>query len=327
MTEQRRGVVPAAWVTVFAVGWGVFQIWAAIFGPLDALILRPVHVFWAAALTFLLRPGFRRGTNPSMGWTDVALAVLSVSVAVYVLSQHTRLIERTAYIDSVEPADYFFGILGLLLVLEGCRRLVGVSLSVVALFFVAYAFAGPYIPGIFGHRGMSVSHFVELEFISNPPHGMFGLITGVTAEMVFYFIMFGAFLDRSGGGRLFTDFAYALTGRTRGGPAKAAVVSSSLFGTISGSAVGNVLITGTFTIPLMKRHRVPCPYGRSHRGGGVHRRATHAAGHGGRGLPPGPGGGCTLSRGGSGGRAAGGLVLLLHLHQRGSRGAQARNAG
>ena len=257
MTEQRRGVVPAAWVTVFAVGWGVFQIWAAIFGPLDALILRPVHVFWAAALTFLLRPGFRRGTNPSMGWTDVALAVLSVSVAVYVLSQHTRLIERTAYIDSVEPADYFFGILGLLLVLEGCRRLVGVSLSVVALFFVAYAFAGPYIPGIFGHRGMSVSHFVELEFISNPPHGMFGLITGVTAEMVFYFIMFGAFLDRSGGGRLFTDFAYALTGRTRGGPAKAAVVSSSLFGTISGSAVGNVLITGTFTIPLMKRTGFP----------------------------------------------------------------------
>ena len=86
---------------------------------------------------------------------------------------------------------------------------------------------------------------------------MFGLITGVTAEMVFYFIMFGAFLDRSGGGRLFTDFAYAITGRTRGGPAKAAVVSSSLFGTISGSAVGNVLITGTFSIPLIKRTGFP----------------------------------------------------------------------
>ena len=258
MTEQQRGVVPATWIAAFAVGWCVFQLWTAFFGPVDNLILRPVHVFWAAALTFLLRPGFRRGATPQpTGWTDVALAALSVSVAIYALSQHTRIIERTAYIDSVTPADYFFGILGLLLVLEGARRLVGVSLSLVALFFIAYAFAGPYMPGILHHRGVSFHHFLELEFLSNPPDGMFGLVTGVSAEMVFYFIMFGAFLDRSGGGRLFTDFAYAITGRTRGGPAKAAVVSSSLFGTISGSAVGNVLITGTFTIPLMKRTGFP----------------------------------------------------------------------
>ena len=257
MTEERRGVVPAAWVAVFAVGWCVFQIWVALFGPVDNLILRPVHVFWGAALTFLFRPGFRRGTTQCTGWTDVALAVLSVGVAIYALSQHTRLIERMSYIDSVGPADYFFAILGLLLVLEGSRRLVGMGLSLVALFFVGYAFAGPYMPGILGHRGMSLTHFVELEFLSNPPDGMFGLITGVSAEMVFFFIMFGAFLDRSGGGRLFTDFAYAMTGKTRGGPAKAAVVSSSLFGTISGSAVGNVLITGTFTIPLMKRTGFP----------------------------------------------------------------------
>ena len=258
MTEQQRGVVPATWIAAFAVGWCVFQLWTAFFGPVDNLILRPVHVFWAAALTFLLRPGFRRGATPQpTGWTDVALAALSVSVAIYALSQHTRIIERTAYIDSVTPADYFFGILGLVLVLEGARRLVGVSLSLVALFFIAYAFAGPYMPGILHHRGVSFHHFLELEFLSNPPDGMFGLVTGVSAEMVFYFIMFGAFLDRSGGGRLFTDFAYAITGRTRGGPAKAAVVSSSLFGTISGSAVGNVLITGTFTIPLMKRTGFP----------------------------------------------------------------------
>ncbi len=257
MSGRTRDLVPAVWVSAFAVAWAVFQIWVAFFGPVDNLVLRPVHVFWAAALTFLLRPGFRKTANPRVGWDDAALAVLSVAVGAYVLSQHTRLIERTAYVDSVEPADYVAGILAVLLVLEGSRRLVGISLSLVAVGFIVYAFAGQYMPGIFAHRGITLDHFIELEILSNPPDGMFGMITGVSAEMVFYFIMFGAFLDRSGGGRLFTDFAYAVTGRARGGPAKAAIVSSSLFGTISGSAVGNVLITGTFTIPLMKRTGFP----------------------------------------------------------------------
>lgn len=257
MSDHKRDLMPAAWVSAFAVAWAVFQIWVAFFGPVDNLILRPVHVFWAAALTFLLRPGFRKTPNPRIGWDDVALALLSIAVGVYMLSQHTRLIERTAYVDSVEPADYVVGVLAVLLVLEGSRRLVGISLSLVAVGFIIYAFAGQYMPGIFAHRGITFAHFIELEILSNPPDGMFGMITGVSAEMVFYFIMFGAFLDRSGGGRLFTDFAYAMTGRARGGPAKAAIVSSSLFGTISGSAVGNVLITGTFTIPLMKRTGFP----------------------------------------------------------------------
>ena len=257
MSDQKRDLVPAVWVSTFAVAWAVFQIWVAFFGPVDNLILRPVHVFWAAALTFLLRPGFRKKEASRISWDDIILVVLSIAVCVYILSEHTRLIERTAYVDSVERADYVVGIVAVLLVLEGSRRLVGISLSLVAIGFIVYAFAGEYMPGIFAHRGITLDHFIELEFLSNPPNGMLGMIVGVSAEMVFYFIMFGAFLDRSGGGRLFTDFAYAVTGRARGGPAKAAIVSSSLFGTISGSAVGNVLITGTFTIPLMKRTGFP----------------------------------------------------------------------
>ena len=192
MSDHKRDLMPAAWVSAFAVAWAVFQIWVAFFGPVDNLILRPVHVFWAAALTFLLRPGFRKTPNPRIGWDDVALALLSVAVGVYILSQHTRLIERTAYVDSVELADYIVGIVAVLLVLEGSRRLVGISLSLVAVGFIIYAFAGQYMPGIFAHRGITLDHFIELEILSNPPDGLFGMITGVSAEMVFYFIMFGA---------------------------------------------------------------------------------------------------------------------------------------
>jgi len=190
-----------------------------------------------------------------VGWFDVGCALAAAITCAYILSQHERIIYRIAYVDAVYPADYFFAFLALALLLEACRRLVGVSLSLVALIFIVYAFAGRYAPGIFAHRGISLRHFVDLQFLSTD--GLFGLPTGVSADMVFYFIMFGAFLERSGGGQLFTDIAFAVTGRMRGGPAKAAVVSSSLLGTISGTAVGNVLITGSFTIPLMKRSGFP----------------------------------------------------------------------
>lgn len=244
-----------AWVSAFAVGWSLFQVWAVVFGPLDSLVVRPVHVLWAAALTFLLRPGFRRNPDGAVGWSDLVCATASAATCLYILSQHERILYRIAYVDAVHPLDYFFAFLALVLLLEACRRLVGVSLSLVALAFIVYAFLGRYAPGVLAHRGISLRHFVELQFLSTD--GLFGLPTGVSADMVFYFIMFGSFLERSGGGQLFTDLAMAMTARMRGGPAKAAVLSSSLFGTISGTAVGNVLVTGSFTIPLMKRTGFP----------------------------------------------------------------------
>jgi len=147
--------------------------------------------------------------------------------------------------------DIFLGVSLVVLLMEACRRTVGLSLTVIAILFVAYGFAGQFMPGLLAHRGLSIERFVDLQVLS--PNGIFGLPIGVSAELVFYFILFGAFLERSGGGELFSDLAYSVTGRVRGGAAKTSVVSSALYGTISGSAVANVVVDGMITIPLMKR--------------------------------------------------------------------------
>jgi TRAP transporter 4TM/12TM fusion protein len=147
--------------------------------------------------------------------------------------------------------DIFLGVSLVILLLEACRRTVGLSLTLIAIVFIAYAFAGRYMPGLLAHRGINIERFVDLQVLS--PNGIFGLPIGVSAELVFYFILFGAFLERSGGGELFSDLAYSVTGRVRGGAAKTCVVSSALYGTISGSAVANVVVDGMITIPLMKR--------------------------------------------------------------------------
>ncbi|MDH4267130.1 MAG: TRAP transporter permease, partial [Deltaproteobacteria bacterium] len=155
------------------------------------------------------------------------------------------------FVHSPTLMDIWLGISLVILLLEACRRVVGLTLTLIAGLFITYGFAGQYMPGLLAHRGLSIERFVDLQVLS--PNGIFGLPIGVSAELVFYFILFGAFLERSGGGELFTDLAYSAAGRVRGGAAKASVVSSALYGTISGSAVANVVITGQFTIPLMKK--------------------------------------------------------------------------
>ena len=139
----------------------------------------------------------------------------------------------------------------LILVLEASRRAVGNIITLLALFFIVYAFVGPYLGGLFNHRGVTLSRLIDLQFLS--PNGIFGVPVSVAANYVFYFVLFGAFLEVSGGGKLFIDIAYKLTKRGKGGPAKAAVLSSGFMGSISGSAVANVVTTGIFTIPLMKK--------------------------------------------------------------------------
>jgi TRAP transporter 4TM/12TM fusion protein len=138
-----------------------------------------------------------------------------------------------------------------LLLLEVCRRTVGYSLTIVVVVFILYGFWGSNLPGLLGHRGISLEKFIDLQAFSSG--GIYGLPVGVSAEMVFYFILFGTFLERSGGGALFTDLAMLVTGKFRGGAAKMSVVASGLYGTISGSAVANVSVVGMFTIPLMKK--------------------------------------------------------------------------
>jgi TRAP transporter 4TM/12TM fusion protein len=211
-----------------------------------------VHVGATLAIAFLLISWQRRrGPDDPVPIFDVVLAFAALSCAAYFATQGQRVAERIEGVDDVFPLDIAFGILLIVLLLEGCRRVAGLVLSVVTTVFIVYVFAGPYIPGALGHRGMSLERFIDLQVLSTS--GIFGTPISASAHMVFYFVIVGAFLERSGAGKLFVDIAYGMTARTWGGAGKAAVVASGLFGTISGSAVANVLLSGLMTIPLMKR--------------------------------------------------------------------------
>lgn len=211
-----------------------------------------IHVGAAIAIVFLIigRSARRKADEP-VPLIDVAGALLAVACAVYFFFQGQRVSERIEGVDEVFQLDYVFGLLLIALLLEACRRVAGAVLMLLAGLFIAYVFLGPYLPEMLAHRGMSLKRFVDLQVLST--QGIFGTPISASAHMVFYFVLVGAFLERSGAGQLFVDLAYCVTGRAWGGAAKASVISSGLFGTVSGSAVANVLVDGIITIPLMKR--------------------------------------------------------------------------
>lgn len=211
-----------------------------------------VHVGATTAITFLII-GFRsrRKGDEAVPLIDIVLATLALACAVYLAFQGHRVSERIEGVDEVFFWDKVFGTLLILLLLEACRRVAGTVLMVLAALFIGYVFLGPWLPGGLAHRGMSFMRFIDLQVLST--QGIFGTPISASAHMVFYFVIVGAFLERSGAGQLFVNLAYCVTGRAWGGAAKASVVSSGLFGTVSGSAVANVLVDGIITIPLMKR--------------------------------------------------------------------------
>ena len=211
-----------------------------------------IHVGATTAIAFLTI-GFRnrRKDGEDVPLADVVLALLALVCAVYFAFQGHRVSERIEGVDPVFFWDKVFGTLLVLLLLEACRRTAGIVLMVLAALFIAYVFAGPYLPGGLAHRGMRYMRFIDLQVLST--QGIFSTPISASAHMVFYFVIVGAFLERSGAGQLFVNLAYCVTGRAWGGAAKASVVSSGLFGTVSGSAVANVLVDGIITIPLMKR--------------------------------------------------------------------------
>jgi TRAP transporter 4TM/12TM fusion protein len=243
----------AAWLAgAIAVAWSLFQIYAGAFALIEPLKFRIVHVAFALALAALhVRAGHEETRAGRFGVFPVAALVIAGGSAIYMLVDYERIVTRIPFVDDVAPLDYVFGLGLVVLVLEVTRRILGLALTLVTVAFIAYGFLGPWIPGALGHRGIPLATFVEVNFLT--PEGLLGVPTGVSAEVVFYFVLFSAVLDASGGGRLFIDLATTVGGRFRGGPAKIAVIASSLFGTINGSAVANVVGTGVFTIPLMKR--------------------------------------------------------------------------
>jgi TRAP transporter 4TM/12TM fusion protein len=252
--QRTSAILRAAdWMAgAIAVSWSLFQIYVGALALVDPFKVRIIHVAFALALASLRIRSADEETRPGRFglFSAVALLVAGGSV-LYVFLDYQRISARMPFVDSVRPLDTVVGVALVLLVLEITRRILGLALTVVTLAFVAYGFLGPWLPGLLAHRGMSLATFAEVNFLTT--EGLLGVPVGVSADVVFYFILFSAVLEACGGGRLFIDLATSVSGRVRGGPAKIAVLASSLFGTISGSAVANVVGTGVFTIPMMKR--------------------------------------------------------------------------
>ncbi|MCM3766369.1 TRAP transporter permease [Neobacillus niacini] len=243
------------WVAIIAIVWSVFQLYQAGVEPLTSQIQRAIHVSFALALTFALVRRWEKSNNILLRNLDFVLVVLSLTSGGYVYFQAERLTSRIQFVGELTVLDYTVCVMVILLLLEASRRTVGKAMTILAVFFLVYAFAGPYFPGMLGHAGLSFKRMTEAMYFSLD--GILGVPVGVATDYVFYFILFASFLEISGGGQLFIDIALKLTKRSKGGPAKAAIVASGGMGSISGSAVANVVGTGIFTIPLMKKVGFP----------------------------------------------------------------------
>jgi len=242
-----------------ALTWALFQMSTASWLLMDSLFVKAFHLAFALALVFLNIPAIKDATNSRWDLRillamkrvtlfDWAMGVLAVATALYIFFDYAGIAERPG-----EPIgrDLIVGVLLIFCMLEATRRVLGPALPLICGFFMAYVFLGPYLPDLFAFKGATLTRFVSQ--ITMDTQGIYGVPLHVSATVVFLFVLFGTMLDRAGGGAFFTRIAIAGLGRYRGGAAKAAVVGSALSGMVSGSSIANVVTTGTFTIPLMKR--------------------------------------------------------------------------
>ena len=243
--------VTARVVMILAVSLSIYQLYTAGIAALTALVQRSIHLGAILSLTFLLRPPFKGARKDKITfWTclDWALVLAAVYCTYYICSNLTAIFERQG--DWL-TSDLIVSIIGTVLVLEACRRVIGFIMTGICIAGILYAHYGPYMPELIIHKGYSIERIATTLWLTT--EGIFGLPIGVAATFVFVFVLFGAFLESTGGGNFFIELAYALTGRFSGGPAKTSVVASGFMGSVSGSAVGNVVATGSFTIPMMKK--------------------------------------------------------------------------
>ncbi|RLL41808.1 TRAP transporter permease [Oceanobacillus piezotolerans] len=247
---RTRNLTGKIGMTVFVImlAFSLFQIYTGAFGQYTAYIQRTVHLGFALVLIFLLFPARKKGNNRKIAWYDCLLVSLSILVCGYWPLFYDTLVQQ---IGGISGAQLIIGGLAILLVLEASRRAVGLPITIIAVAFMLYALFGQYMPGMLAHRGLSLEQLIDSMFFTT--EGILGTPLQVSSTYIFLFLLFGAFLVQTGVGNYFNDLAIAIAGRRIGGPAKVAIFSSALEGTISGSSVANVVQSGSYTIPMMKR--------------------------------------------------------------------------
>lgn len=269
-TRELKGIALKLF-TVMAIFMSLYHLYSSGIKMLPQIQHKAIHLSLALALTYFIFPA-TASQKKKLPWYDILFVILSLVIGLYITFDYQNLIYR---IGEPNAIDLFLGAAAILLVLEATRRTMGWPLVIVALIALGYAAFGHLIPGQLGHKAYSISRIIEHMFMTS--EGIYGVAIYVTSTFVFIFILMGALLGETGGAQAFIDLAFSLTGRFRGGPAKAAIIGSGLMGTISGSSFANVAGTGTFTIPLMKSVGY-----KPHFAGGV----EAAASSGGQIMPP-----------------------------------------
>ena len=249
-------------VATIAITWSLFQLWYASpfpflfnFGMFKGLPARAIHLGFALCLAFLIYP-ISKGKKISI--IDILISFIGAFSCLYIYFFYDQLVERGGVLLSLKinenfnlPIELIIGSCGILILLEATRRAIGLPLVIIAICFLLFSYFGRYAPDIISHGGLSLNRLVGFQWLDQ--EAIFGIPIGVSVDFIFLFVLFGALLETAGGGKYFLDLAFAMVGKMRGGPAKAAILGSGMTGLISGSSIANTVTTGTFTIPIMKK--------------------------------------------------------------------------
>ncbi len=249
-------------VAAIAIIWSLFQLWYASpfpfwfnIGMFKGLPARAIHLGFALLLAFLIFPHSR---SKKISIVDILISIIGTFCCLYIYFFYDQLVDRGGILlkitlaeNIIIPIELIIGICGILILLEATRRVIGIPLVIIAICFLIFSYFGKYAPDIISHGGLSLKRLVGFQWFDQ--EAIFGIPIGVSVDFIFLFVLFGALLETAGGGRYFLDLAFAMVGKMKGGPAKAAILASGMTGMISGSSVANTVTTGTFTIPIMKK--------------------------------------------------------------------------
>jgi len=249
-------------VVAIAIIWTLFQLWYASpfpfmfdIGMFRGLPARAIHLGFALTLTFLIFPISK---SKKISIIDILISLVAAFCCLYIYFFYDQLVDRGGFLLNISlsqniniPIELIIGISGILILLEATRRAIGLPLVIIAICFLLFSYFGKYAPEMISHGGLSLKRLVGFQWFDQ--EAIFGIPIGVSVDFIFLFVLFGALLETAGGGKYFLDLAFAMVGKMRGGPAKAAILGSGMTGLISGSSIANTVITGTFTIPIMKK--------------------------------------------------------------------------